>query len=627
MTTQTRHKPVATRQEALEKAQAYFRAANLHPSTQEFRQKCLEDQAFYDGTGQWTARDLQTLLMREQLPITVNICKGYVDALSGVEIQSRYRTACRSDSHRSEDDKLAEALTHWLFHIQEHQDLPYKGSLKFRDSLICGIGWSHLYKEDGVYWYDYVHPFNVIPDPDDLSPQYSAMKYVCRKRWMTADMVKARWPQAAKADLALDESGYYGDAFSPELLDRSSGFTDTPTGSNHPSTGSGRVLVVEVQHKVPHKAWRGICEEGRPFETFDLDTAEKLAASSKDIQMLDSTRIMRTLFLGNTLLEHAPLDFALPGSEDFSLIPIVFQRRFKTGVPYGLLESMKDIQRDCNVRVTKSVYAVNSSQLVFEGNPLPGADLNRLKRELKSADSVIILPKDSKYQISSNAPLGEGQLKIVELYLDLIQRVTGIHDDMLGMPTNATSGVAQNIRQVNSVRNNVFAFDNFSQMKKRESFFILGMLQSGADASGKDENLAVQILTPEERKTMILNLTRTINGKPVIFNNVRTLPVSLYIEEVPDYKGTFEEQKATFEALLSNAHAHWMMLSPELLRRLGVRDPDKIASEMRQALQEKSAMEQDAAGRNQAPTPQGLAPQMPGMPVNPMAQGMGAQGL
>jgi hypothetical protein len=49
--------------------------------------------------------------MREQLPITVNICKGYVDALSGVEIQSRYRTACRSDSHREQDDRLAEALT------------------------------------------------------------------------------------------------------------------------------------------------------------------------------------------------------------------------------------------------------------------------------------------------------------------------------------------------------------------------------------------------------------------------------------------------------------------------------------------------------------------------------------
>ncbi len=208
----------STRQAALQRAQDCFRTASLHPSTQEFRQKCMEDQAFYDGTGQWTARDLQTLLMREQLPITVNICKGYVDALSGVEIQSRYRTACRSDSHKPQDDKLTEALTHWLYYIQEHQDLPYKGSLKFRDSLICGIGWSHLCKENGVYYYDYVHPFNVIPDPDDLSPQYTTMKYVCRKRWMSPDMLKARWPKAREVDIAPDDFNYYGGVFSSDLV-------------------------------------------------------------------------------------------------------------------------------------------------------------------------------------------------------------------------------------------------------------------------------------------------------------------------------------------------------------------------------------------------------------------------
>ena len=181
-----------TRQKALDTAQEYFRLANLHQSTNEFRLKCINDYGFYDGTEQWQAKDLEKLNAREQLPITVNICKGFIDNLSGVEIQSRYRTACRSDSHKSEDDKLAEALTHLLFYIQEHQELPYKGSLKFRDSLICGIGWSYLYKENGEVFYEYVHPFNIIPDPDDLTPQYNAMKYVCRKRWMRPDMVKAR---------------------------------------------------------------------------------------------------------------------------------------------------------------------------------------------------------------------------------------------------------------------------------------------------------------------------------------------------------------------------------------------------------------------------------------------------
>lgn len=577
-----------TRQDALDLAQKYFRIGNLHQSSQEFRAKCINDYGFYDGTGQWEESDLQTLKDRGQLPITVNICKGFIDNLSGVEIQSRYRTACRSDSHDPEDDKLAEALTHLLFYIQESQEVPYNGSLKFRDSLICGIGWSHLCKQDGVVFYDYVHPFNIIADPDDLTPQYNAMKYVCRKYWMTPEMVKAKWPRSSQEiDFEADFS-YYEGMFSPELMDRNSAYTDY---SNHTGIHKNRVLVVEVQYKVPHKTYKGTDSKGRSFETFDLEKAEELSDGS-ELERGTATRIMRTLFMDNTLLEHAPLDATVPDQKDFSYIPIVFQRRFRTGVPYGLLEAMKDIQRDCNVRVTKSIYAINSARVIFEGNPMPGRELETIRKELKTADSVILLPKDSKFQVSSNAQVGEEQLKIIELYLKLLQRVTGIHDEMLGVQTNATSGVAQNVRQVNSVRNNVFAFDNFSQMKKRESRFMLNIIQSDGQM-----NSAVEIISPDEKEVIIMNLVRDVKGKPTVFNDIRNLPLSLYIEEVPDYQSSFAEQKATFESLLSNAHAQWLMLSPELLRRMGVRNPEQIAKEMQDAMQQKTTMEQGVAGR------------------------------
>ena len=584
----------ASRQKALTTAQDYFRAANLHPSAVEFRNKCIHDYGFYDGTGQWQQLDLQKLQERNQLPITVNICKGFIDNLSGVEIQSRYRTACRNDSHNPKDDKLAEALTHLLFYTQEHEEVPYKGSLKFRDSLICGIGWSHLYQEDGVIFYDYVHPFNIIADPDDLTPQYNAMKYVCRKRWMDPKMVKARWPKTANEIEVNQDAGFAEGILSPELMDRNAAYTDY---GNDNGINQTRVLVVEVQYKVPHKVYQGMDQQGRSFKTFHLETAEALVASEKDIEESHGERIMRTLFLDNTLLEHAPLEATFPDRHDFSYIPIVFQRRFKTGVPYGLLESMKDIQRDCNVRVTKSVYAINSARVIFEGNPMPGRDIETIRKELKTADSVILLPKESKFQVSSNAQMGEEQLKIIELYLNLMQRVTGIYDEMLGVQTNATSGIAQNIRQVNSVRNNVFAFDNFSQMKKREARFMLDMIQASHAM-----NVAVEILSPPEREVIILNLLRDVKGKPLVMNDIRTLPISLYIEEVPDYQSSFAEQKATFESLLSNAHAQWLMLSPELLRRMGVRNPEQIAQEMQQAMQQKTRMEESVAGR-EAPVP------------------------
>jgi hypothetical protein len=117
-----------SKQTALQTAREYFRTANLHPSTIEWRRLCRYNQGYYDGSGQWSADDLAVLEERGQRPITVNIIQGFIDALCGVETQSRYRVAVRSDSGRDEEDKLARALTHYLFHLQEHNSIPHYGS-------------------------------------------------------------------------------------------------------------------------------------------------------------------------------------------------------------------------------------------------------------------------------------------------------------------------------------------------------------------------------------------------------------------------------------------------------------------------------------------------------------------
>ena len=40
------------------------------------------------------------------------------------------------------------------------------------------------------------------------------------------------------------------------------------------------------------------------------------------------------------------------------------------------------------------------------------------------------------------------------------------------------------------------------------------------------------------------------------------------------------------------------MTSPELMRRLGIRDPESIAKQMQTAMQQKTLMEQGVAGRS-----------------------------
>jgi len=586
----------SSRQEIVEKAKNYCRLGYLHPSTLQWRHECRENQAFYNAKdiynigdmGQWTKESLQALQARGQLPITVNVTQSFIDSISGVEIQGRYRTAFRSEDSKEEAKKLASALTAWHFHIQENQKMPYKGSLKFRDMAITGIGVSNQYKDEKGYFYEYVNSYNVIFDPDNLDPQYEGSQYVLRSRFMYPDYIKRLWPSVSKyVDLSYDDCLVPG-IESIELMDRKSDYS-IYDGNTFFSSSKGKLPVIEVQYRVPRKSYFGIDSNGYSFDTFDEEKAYELAESENDIQEKDSERIMRTLLMGDILLEHAPLNPDLPDMQDFSYIPCVWKRRFGTGVAYGLIESIKDIQRDLNVRITKSLYLMNSSKVAISGSLPPGQTLSALKTELKKPDAVIILPDNTKVQFESNAPLGKEQIELIPQYISLMQRATGIHDELMGVQTNATSAIAQNVRQVNSVRNNVFAFDNFANMKIKEARHFLDLFQGG-----EDENVLVQILDDDQRETIILNLKREINGESIIFNDVRTLPVSLYVEEVPDYRSTYEEQKQMIQSLLSNANANWIMLSPKLMEFMGFREGEKIAQEMRQAMQQKSEMENPA---------------------------------
>jgi hypothetical protein len=587
----------SSRQRALYYAQKAFTSDNLHPSYMAWRKNFRIWQGFYDGSGQWTQRDLDTLAERGQSPITVNLIQAYIDSLLGVEIQSRHRAACRNSSGNENIDELAVALTHVLFEYQQRERIPYKCTQKARDMFVGGMGWSEIGTKDNLSYYNYIPALNIVPDFDDLSNQFDSMRRVHRKIWMDPEQISSLWPKSKYyLDLSSDPSdNFVQGLYTPEIDDRNSDLMDY----NFFQTRNNKMMIVETQNKVAKQAYRGIDKNGRAFETFDEETAEQISEYKKEIEEFPSTRIMRTLFVGNCLLEHAPLTGDLPGRKDFSYIPCVWKRRYIDGVPYGLVDALMDIQLDCNVRLTKSVYLLNSNRIVLEGNPQMGGNIEKIRKELKTQDSVIMVPPGTKFEISSNSQLGMEQMKVVQEYLLLMQRITGINDETLGFQTNATSAVSQEVRQNNGLRKNIFAFDTFKDMKTREALFFLQIFQNT-----ENKNYLVEILTDDQRKQIVLNLSREVFGNEVIFNDVTNFPISLYIEEVPDYESSFEEESEAMQSILNNPNAAMILQSPLFLKYFAkIREPEKVAAEMQQTIQRQNAMEQGQS-KQQQPQPQ-----------------------
>ena len=172
--------------------------------------------------------------------------------------------------------------------------------------------------------------------------------------------------------------------------------------------------------------------------------------------------------------------------------------------------------------------------------------------------------------------IAKGQYDVLQQTDKEIQQTMGIYSEQMGEQTNAESGIAIQQRQINSVRNQIFAFDNLRMMKKREGRLLLSMLQSATDT-----NILTQIVKNGELvDSLILNRVLEKDGKVIIENDIKDLNLDVYVEEVKEFESPAEEQAETLRFLLEHPQGMLLMQSPELMRRFGFRDGEKIAEEL-----------------------------------------------
>ncbi|WP_100550344.1 portal protein [Caedibacter taeniospiralis] len=538
--------------EALDLAQYYFRYAATSQVNKAYRKKAIEDYGFYDGTGQWDKSQLHKLSANGYPPEVLNIVKPIINSLTGVDVQTRFRVAFRSSSGNVKDDRLAKAITHLGYHIQENQDMTHKATQKFMDMLITGIGWSNLFKQPSTseIIYEHVHPLDVLFDPDDLSSQLNNSEFVIRIRWISLAEMKRLWPKhssyfdsrfsVVKNVREAKEWKQYQGEVSPEIQQRAEIELDT----FYLGEGYGRrVRVIEVQYRQEMMSFEGMDINGHYFATFNEKEALSLVEKMTDLERKSSKAIMRVLFTEDRLLEYAPLKPNVPDLPDFTYIPCLWSRRYSDGVPDGWLSSMKPVQRRYNSLQTRLSYLLSSTRAIYDEGAFSNKEPHEIEAMLSDPGAAIEISPGSRFELHANNQISGGYFTLLEKTVEDIQRVSGYYDEALGKETNAQSGVAIRARQVNSVRGQTIAFDNLKLMKKREARMMLNLIQSGSGAF-----LESQILTEDEkREIVILNCVHDVDGKRVVVNDIRTLPLSIHIEEVPDFESPTQEQQARLD--------------------------------------------------------------------------------
>lgn len=585
---------------ALTKARQYYHYGSSNPLYTDWRVRAIESFAFYDGDGQYPLEVIKELKKRNQAPIVINKVKSMINNISGIERKNRVRTAFRPHSFSIEEKKLTTALTHLGYFVQENQDVPQKRSDRNKDSLICGIGWNGISYPKGQVLFENIHPLSIIYDADDFSPRMTNQKYCIRLHWMGKDELKILYPKFSKKidSLFVNAEPANVGSYTAEFFNRISEFVDTFAISGQ-GVG-GKILIIELQRKEARKYLKGMDYAGNEFQTFDEKLAEELSPSKNDIEEEMGHQIIRTVFCGDLVLEHAPLKPNIPNLTDFLYIPCVYGRRSSDGVLDGWLTPMKDIQRLVNFNKLKETAMLNSKFAIIDSTAFIGQTIEDMREQLSRSDGIIIKNPESQVTLHDNMDLAAAQINSARRLDEELQQVSGMFADALGAPTNATSGVAINSRARLSITNQQLGFDMFDLANKREARMMLNLIQGGAE-----ENIYAQILTPEEEEELVLNLSVVKDGKKMVYNDIRTLPVSIYVETTHDYESAPEEKRAVVEAVLAHQAAQTILQSPSLLELMDVPQGDKIAEEMQKITQQKYQMEQ----MSNAGTP--IPPQQP----------------
>lgn len=584
-----------SRQKALNDAQMRFDALGGNLLYIQARQEQIGSLNFYDGVGQYDPEILKILSDRGQAPIVVNKVKSIVKQASGMEINTRGNFAYKAQSNNEQQELLTRGMTHFGFAVQKDQKYSYKGSLRSRDVMSCGIGWSKTEQVGKQFIYNYVHPLNVIYDANDLSPQLENMTAVAQLRWLPPEQLKAIYPKFAKQIEDMSNSSFvdYGN-YSSEYFNRTSAFVPLTYNMGGNGANGSPIQLNELYHKERHKFYCGIDKSGYYFQTFSEEHAEKLSDKKSEIEEKWGTRIMRTVFCNDILFDYSPLLPSLPNQSDFPLVPCVWERRTCDGVPVGLLEEVKDLQRELNYRKLKEIMSLNSVRARIDVNAIQGMTADEIRSELSRPDGVLFTTGNGQVDIIPNIDISNAMIKAAERIDYELQQVTGIYRDSLGDTSNADSGIAIRRRQIASAKNLATGFDSFQYVKEREGKLLMNLMQGG----GLENMLVNIVLDDDEKESFIMNLVREEDGE--ILNDIRTMPADIYVEITPDYDSSLEEQKEMMMQIMANQQAPLLLQNPYIAKLIAGRDAKKLSEAMASLNQQQNA-QQAAANGNPAP--------------------------
>ncbi len=524
------------------------------------------DADFYDSL-QWDPEDAQVLRDRGQMPLVYNEVAPMVDWVIGTE--RRTRVDWRVMPRTEDDVETADVKTKVLKYVSDINRVQFNRSRAFADAIKAGVGWL----DDGVrddptkdVLYSKCEDWrNVLWDSLAYEHDLEDARYVFRWRWVDEDVAVTMFPdrrnqihQGVEDSQNHLHSDWEEDTWytADEILNGVKSGTLRASGTGPMVDAKRRrVKLIECQYKKPVKA-KIIASgplKGAFFNQGDQALANALGQVGGSIVDKVVMRVHIAVFTEAHMIAMGPSLFR---HNRFSLTPVWCYRRGRDRLPYGIIRRVRDVQQDLNKRASKALFMLNTNQIIADEGAVE--DWNVLRDEADRPDGLIIKKMGKDIVIRRDTDAATGQIQMMTLDAQSIQKSAGVSQENLGRQTNAVSGEAIKARQLQGSVVTTEPFDNLrlatqvqgeKQLSLVEQFYTEEKVVRLTGAKGALEWIKVNV--PEMQT----------DGSVRFINDITASMADFVVSET-DYAGTMRQ--VMFEALNQMA----TRLPPEVALRL-----------------------------------------------------------
>ena len=530
--------PASPGQMTVDQLDKYLYELRLQPN---WRREADIDVDYYAGNQLDTAtlEDMQRLGMA---PLIRNLIRPTIDVALGMEAKTRSDWRVQADNEEYQD--VAEALSVKLKESERESRADRACSDAYGGQLKAGLGWVEVSREMDPFRYPYrvseVNRREIYWDWRAKDPGLTDARYLVRRRWLDTDIIELMFPEQKELITSVGWTKANWDTPMtdfPSLMARSwqvERDVTIPESDWRDSTRK-RLCLYEVWYRVWQRGFVIRTPQGRTIEVDLKNPRHAQAIAGGMVEPIPA--IYPKMRLAWWIGPHRIADMPTPyPHNNFPYIPFWGYREDLTGIPYGLIRSMRSPQDEVNARLSKMMWLLSAKRVIM--SPQAVDDVDELRREVARPDALIVLStKYNKsvhtFDVQSDFQLSQQQFEVLKDATEALQKSAGIYSAMLGdkQPGGANSGIAINslVEQGTTTLAEINDIYRFGRNMVGEMLVSLIREDLGQEPA---------VVNVEERfgkpsRQIRLNSEKVVQGVQMLDNDVQRSLVKVALEDVP----------------------------------------------------------------------------------------------